>query len=115
MARGGCSKCKGEEYKFLITQTLSFLCCQGFVATPWGGVVGHFRRSTYQWWRRFWGCVFTTTEAMTYTSAGESRLESDTPVKAASKRSRQVLLHSATLVCLTVHGFDITSAIDAND
>lgn len=52
MPRGGCSKCKGEEYKFLITQTLSFLCCQGFVATPWGGVVGHFRRGTYQWWKQ---------------------------------------------------------------
>jgi hypothetical protein len=51
MPRGGCSQCKGEEYKFLITQTLSFLCCQGIVATPWGGVVVSFRRCTYQWWK----------------------------------------------------------------
>ncbi len=115
MPRGGCSKCKGEEYKFLITQTLSFICCQSFVPTPWGGVVEHFGRSTYKWWRRFWGCVFTTTEATTYTSAGESRLGNDTVVKDASKRSQQVLSHSATLVSLTVHGFDTTSAIDAND
>jgi hypothetical protein len=52
MARGGCSKCKGEEYKFLITQTLSFICCQSFVPTPWGGVVEHFGRSTYKWWKQ---------------------------------------------------------------
>jgi len=50
MARGGCSKCKGEDYNFLMTQTLSHICCQTFHPTPWGGVVQRFRRSTFQWW-----------------------------------------------------------------
>lgn len=115
MARGGCSRCKGEERTFLLIQTLSYICHQSFEPTPWGGVVFHFGRSTYQWWRRFWGCVFTTTKAATYMNHDLLRQGRFTDAKDAIREFQEVLSQSATLVSLTVHGFDTTSATDVRE
>lgn len=51
-----CRSCasKDPEFQRLVAiQTISFLCCQTMVVTPYAGMHAHFMRGRSSWWSLF--------------------------------------------------------------